>query len=79
MNPVIKQLAEEAGFCLWEDEHWNPGDVVDWGSRYDRELVKFHDLIVADAIRVVQRRFMGDLNREDQEVQRCVKIGRAHV
>lgn len=46
MNEKIKQLAEEAGFILWRDEHWNPGDVVDWASRYDDELQKFAELIV---------------------------------
>jgi hypothetical protein len=29
-------------------------------------------VIAQEAIAVVQKRFMGDLNREDQEVQRCV-------
>ena len=28
--------------------------------------------VAAEAVEVVQARFMGDLNREDQEVRRCV-------
>ena len=41
----IKKLAEEAGFVLWDDEHWKPkGEVVDWASKYDKELVKFYHL-----------------------------------
>ena len=27
MNERIKLLAEQAGFCMWTDEEWNPGDV----------------------------------------------------
>jgi hypothetical protein len=36
------------------------------------------ELIVAEAIAVVQRRFMGDLNREDMEVRRCVADVKKH-
>ena len=46
MNERIKELAEQAGFMLWKDEPWNPGDVVDWSARYDDELAKFSELIV---------------------------------
>ena len=41
----IKKIAEEAGFVLWDDEHWKPkGAVVDWAILYDKELVKFYHL-----------------------------------
>ena len=41
----IKKLAEEAGFVLWDDEHWKPkGAVVDWALVYDKELVRFYHL-----------------------------------
>ena len=41
----IKKLAEEAGFVLWDDEHWKPkGVVVDWSLVYDKELVRFYHL-----------------------------------
>ena len=44
----IKKLAEEAGFVLWDDEHWKPkGAVVDWALVYDKELVKFYHLVKA--------------------------------
>jgi hypothetical protein len=46
MNERIKQLAEQAGFVLWQDESWNPGDVIDWSLRYDDEFKKFAELIV---------------------------------
>ena len=41
----IRKLAEEAGFVLWDDEHWKPkGAVVDWALMYDKELVRFYHL-----------------------------------
>ena len=52
MNEYFKQTAEQAGFCLWEDEPWNPGEVVDWSSRYDPELEKFGELIIQDIIKI---------------------------
>ena len=50
MKDIIKTIAESAGFALWKNEHWNPGDVVDWSSRYDAELEKFAVLIVWEAL-----------------------------
>lgn len=37
-------------------------------QRFARELAM---AVAAEAVEVVQARFMGDLNREDQEVRRC--------
>jgi len=48
MNNKTKQLAEEAGFMLWGEETWNPGDVIDWSARYDTELERFAELIVKE-------------------------------
>jgi len=48
MNERIKDLAEQAGFVLWQDEPWRPTDVIDWSSRYDDELKKFAELIVLE-------------------------------
>ena len=48
MNERIRLLAEQAGFILWQDESWNPGDVIDWSARYDDELKKFAELIVRE-------------------------------
>jgi hypothetical protein len=50
MNNKIKQLAELAGFMLWQDEAHNPGDVIDWAARYDDELVKYTELVVRECI-----------------------------
>jgi len=36
------------------------------------------ELMVQEAIAVVQRRFMGDLNREDMEIRRCVADVKKH-
>ena len=47
MNPVIKKLAEEAGFCFWEDEEWKPKDaVIDWSAQYDDEFQKYSELLI---------------------------------
>lgn len=43
---------------------------------FDKE--KFARLIISDAITTVQKRFMGDLNREDMEVRRCVEDLKQH-
>ena len=48
MKDRYKNFAADAGFALWDDEAWNPGDVVDWNSRYDAELEKFGELIDAE-------------------------------
>ena len=50
MNERIKQLAEVAGFVLWQDESWNPGDVIDWSCRYDDEFKRFAELIVRETL-----------------------------
>lgn len=50
MNENVKNLVKRAGFVLWEDEAHNPGDVVDWASRYDNELVKYTRLLVQEVL-----------------------------
>jgi hypothetical protein len=45
----------------------------------DAFLDKFAELIIADAINTVEKRFMGDLNREDMEVRRCVADLKKHL
>jgi len=39
---------------------------------------KFAELIVAETIAVLQKRFTGDLNREDMEVRRCIADVQKH-
>ena len=50
MNKRIKKFAEHAGFCMWDDEEWNPGDIIDWSCSYDKELEKFAELIARTCI-----------------------------
>ena len=57
MNERIRELAEQAGFMLWKNESWNPGDVVDWSARYDDELEKFYDLVVQDCANFVREEY----------------------
>jgi hypothetical protein len=42
------------------------------------EVAKFSELMVAEVISVLQKRYMGDLNREDQEVMRCIEDVKKH-
>jgi hypothetical protein len=59
MNEKIKELAEKAGFLLWEDEPWKPGGaIVDWGSQYDGELEKFAELIINECLGICEE--LGD-------------------
>ena len=65
MKDIIKTIAESAGFALWKNEHWNPGDVVDWSSRYDAELEKFAELIIQEC-RIALRPMLRDMiSREE--------------
>lgn len=52
MNENVKELAKRAGFVLWGNESWNPGDVIDWASRYDKEFVKYTQLLVNEVLRL---------------------------
>jgi hypothetical protein len=52
MNENVKDLVKRAGFALWGNESWNPGDVVDWASRYDKELVEYTHLLVNEVLRL---------------------------
>lgn len=52
MNDKIKELLEKAGFGLWTDEDWNPGDIVDWSARYDDEMNRFVQLLVDECVSI---------------------------
>jgi hypothetical protein len=62
VNELIRELMMES---------WKTFPTV-----FDAE--KFADLIVREAIGVVQRRYMGDNNREDMEVRQCVEDLKDH-
>jgi hypothetical protein len=63
MNERITELA----MSVQRGRHWTEEDIE-----------KFAQLIIADAINTVEKRFMGDLNREDMEVRRCVEALKNH-
>ena len=65
MNERIRQLAEEAELratLLFNKEN----------------LERFAELIVKECVDVLNRRFMGDMNREDLEVRRCIADVKQH-
>ena len=66
MNEQIKLLAIQANVLHTDffDNEW--------------EVEKFAELIMAECFGVLRKRFMGDWNREDQEVLRCIEDIRKH-
>ena len=69
MNERIKELIKQATTI---EEH-------KWGVSYDNfDKEKFAELIVKDCISTINKRFMGDLNREDMEVRRCIEDVKKH-
>jgi len=70
MNERIKQLAEQASVSsLWMSGTDQQGNPI---------LEKFAELIVQECIGVLNKRFMGDLNREDMEVRQCIADVKKH-
>jgi hypothetical protein len=64
MNKRIQELAEQA-------------ETKEVGYYFfDKE--KFAELIVKECVTVLNNRFMGDMNREDMEVRRCVADLKEH-
>lgn len=53
MNPKIKEIAEEAGFCFWGNEDWKPhGAIIDWSADYDREFQKYTELLIRECAEI---------------------------
>ena len=73
MNERIKKLLNEAT-SGHEQEH----DRSKVMTVSDKEMEVFAELIVQETIGVLQKRFMGDLNREDMEVRRCIEDMKKH-
>jgi len=63
MNARIKELMLQAGYAAPE-----------LAGRAN----KFAELIVQECANTIQKRYMGDNNREDIEVQRCVEDLKKH-
>ena len=74
MNERILQLAKQADD--YADAILSPGEFhPDW---HDVRDVKFAELLINECIGVVNKRYMGDNNREDFEVRRCVEDLKNH-
>jgi hypothetical protein len=72
MNPVIRKIGEQCG--LYMEPHYSGGFPND-------SLVVVEDFakgIIDEVISVLEKRYMGDLNREDMEVLRCVADIKRH-
>ena len=53
MNEKIKKLAEDAGFCYWQDEEWGPGaGHIDWGADYDEEFKKYTEALITECAEI---------------------------
>ena len=66
MNNRILELAKQAGVKFPSETNLSPTEK------------KFAELIVRECIGVVNKRYMGDNNREDMEVRRCVEDLKKH-
>lgn len=56
MNPRIKELAEDAGFCFWtSEEEWGPGEgYIDWSADYTEEFQKYTDLLINECLKALE-------------------------
>lgn len=71
MNDKLENLMYTAG--LTAQGCWDNMDEYDQAA-----IQKFAELIVAECIHVLNKRYMGDNNREDMEVRRCVEDIQKH-
>ena len=72
MNERIKELAMQTD--IWCDQIIVQGSPM-YNNQWEQ---KFAELIVAECISTLNKRFMGDLNREDMEVRRCIEDVKKH-
>ena len=85
MNPRIKELAEDAGFCFWEDEDWKPhGAIIDWSAEYDKEFQKYTELLINECLDICQNHYTiegiaQNIEKDIKEKFGIKEIGRAHV
>jgi hypothetical protein len=66
MNERIRELAEKAEF--------SKNELHIQGDNFQR----FAELIIKECTDVLNKRFVGDLNREDMEVRRCIADIKRH-
>ena len=71
MNPRIKELAEQAGFCFWEDEEWKPhGSIIDWSAQYDKEFQKYTELLINECISSFES---GDIDYSEWKLKKLLE------
>jgi hypothetical protein len=75
MNERIEALKKLATKEVWSENQYNGSPEFD-GYELDADM--FAKLIVAEVNTVLEKRFMGDLNREDMEVRRCIADVKNH-
>ena len=80
MHERTKELEAEAYAFVSKQiqrDHFNTDAAYNWHCRIAFNE-KFAELIVQECIGVVNKRYMGDNNREDMEVRRCVEDVKKH-
>jgi len=75
MTERIEKLALQAGVSLTKEAIDGNGHKFEYT---DENQFKFAELIIQECLDVLNKRFMGDLNREDMEVLRCVEDVERH-
>jgi hypothetical protein len=80
MKTKLNELRLDAGIARIENQQWLCVLDKETGMMIDPliGLEKFAELIVAEVNTVLEKRFMGDLNREDMEVRRCIADVKKH-
>jgi hypothetical protein len=68
----ILQLAEEAALINYVD-HETPRTYFICGHADLENVKSFADTVIDECIYILEKRFMGDMNREDMEVKRCIE------
>jgi hypothetical protein len=71
MNDRIENCLYQAG--LTAQGCWD--ELDDYAKK---GIEKFAELIVQDCLGVLKKRYMGDNNREDMEVKRCIEDIKKH-
>lgn len=71
MNPIIKELAEEAGFIFWQNESWGPGEGhIDWSAIYDREFQKYTELLINECLKALEP---GDIDYAEWKLKKLME------
>lgn len=67
MNEHLKELAKRSGI-MFESSKQNRIHSINTDT-----LEKFAGLVIKECVTIINNRYMGDNNREDMEVRRCVE------